>query len=117
VVALVLTAVGVSGVLGFLVAQRTREIAIRVALGAERSAIVLMIAFDVLVPVLTGTTVGLGAAVATGRLMAALVYRVSPSDPLILAAGAAFVLITALLGSLIPVRRASRVDPASALRA
>lgn len=117
VVALVLTAVGVSGVLGFLVSQRTHEIGIRVAMGAERSAIVLMIAFDALVPILIGTAAGLGLAVASGRIMAALVYGVSPWDPIVLAAGALFVLVTALLGSLAPVRRAGRVDPMAALRA
>ena len=117
VVALVLTAVGVSGVLGFLVSQRTREIGIRVAMGADRRSIVRMIALDALVPVLTGAAVGLGVAAASGRIMAALVYRVSPWDPLILGAGAAFVLLSAVLGSLAPVRRAGRVDPVAALRA
>ncbi len=115
-VALSLAAIGLAGVLGYSVAQRTNEIGIRMALGARGSQLVRMIVLQGLRPTAAGLIVGLGAALALGRLVAGLVYGVGTSDLATLAATAALLLAAAALAAVIPARRAARLDPIAALR-
>ncbi|NMO19032.1 ABC transporter permease [Pyxidicoccus fallax] len=116
-IALGLSAVGVYGVMAYSVSQRTRELGIRMALGATRAEVMRLVVWQGLRPTLTGVAVGLVGAVAAAHAMASLLYGVSPFDPVLFLAMAAFLVTVALLASLIPVRHATRVDPAIALRA
>ena len=117
VLALALAALGIYGVTAYSVAQRTREIGIRMALGADSSLVQRMVVGSGLRLALAGVAVGLAGALAGTRVLASLVYRVSTTDPLTLASTAAVLVISALLASWIPARRATRVDPAVSLRA
>jgi putative ABC transport system permease protein len=114
--ALLLAVVGVFGVLSHTVGQRTQEIGVRMALGAERRTIIQMILREGLL--LTGGGVALGYAVATilGRYFSALLYNFSVRDPLIDVAVAAVLIPAALIAMYLPARRASNVDPMTALR-
>ena len=114
--ALGLASVGLYGVMAYAVTQRTREVGIRMALGAQPGDVVRMIVLESLVPVLIGMLVGLGAALALARLIASLLYGVAPGDPgsIVLAVGA--MLAVALLAAAVPARRAGRVEPMTALR-
>jgi ABC-type antimicrobial peptide transport system permease subunit len=114
--ALLLAAIGVYGLLSFAVAQRTREIGVRTALGAGRSGIIALVLRSALRVVLAGALAGVFGAWAVTRLMGALLFDVSPLDPLAFAA-AVFVLVGVSVGAaLIPTWRATRVDPLVALR-
>jgi putative ABC transport system permease protein len=117
VTALILAAVGLYGVTSYMVAQRTREFGIRLALGAEASDILGMVLRKSLT--LTGIGIGLGvvASLALSRVMASLIYGVSAQDPLTLAIAGPVLAAAALLASFFPARRATRVPPAIALRA
>jgi ABC-type antimicrobial peptide transport system permease subunit len=97
--------------------QRTRELGVRVALGAPASRILGLIAFEVATLAFAGLALGLAAAVALSRSMTSLLYQVSATDPATFAAIAAIALLTAALASLVPAVRALRVDPVKALRA
>jgi predicted permease len=115
-VALLLGVVGIYGVISYVATQRTREIGIRMALGAaERDVRQLFLRHGVLLSVV-GIAAGLAGAAGLTRLMSALLFGVSPMDPATYAAVAAGLAGTALLASYLPARRASRVDPADALR-
>ena len=114
--ALLLTLVGVYGVLSFQVAQRTHEIGVRIALGATRGNVMRLVVFKAGMLAVIGVAMGVGAALGLARLMASLLYQVAPTDPVILAGVAALVLIVAMLAAYIPARRAMRVDPMVALR-
>jgi putative ABC transport system permease protein len=116
-VALVLTGVGLYGVLGYVVAVRTREIVIRMALGARRSDILGMIVRRGLRLSLAGVVIGLAAALAVTRLFRSLLYEVAPSDPVALLGAALTLSAVALAASAVPAWRASRIDPMKALRA
>jgi putative ABC transport system permease protein len=116
-VALVITAAGIGGVLAFSVNQRTQEIGIRMALGASRSAVLKMVLRQGLTLVLLGLGAGTIGAVFLARLMRDVLYRVSPSDPLTFLAVAIVLLGVALFASLMPARRATMVNPITALRA
>jgi putative ABC transport system permease protein len=114
--ALVLAAVGIYGVMSYSVAQQTREIGIRMALGAQRSDVLKMTVGQGLRLVLTGVAIGLAAAFVLTRVMATLLFGVSPTDPLTFI-GISIVLIgVAVLASYIPALRATRIDPMFALR-
>ncbi len=114
--ALAITAAGLSGVVAFVVSQRTQEIGIRMALGAHRGSVLLMVLRQGLRLVVVGLAVGLAASFAVGRLMTDLLFEVRPSDPLTLL-GVSVVLIAAAAGAcLLPARRATRVQPTVALR-
>ena len=114
--ALLLAAVGLHGVLGQLVTQRTQEIGVRLALGARPADVVHLIARHGGIPVLAGLAVGLGAALTLSRFLAAFLYGTRPHDPLTLAAASGTLLLTAVLAIALPARRAARTDPLAALR-
>ncbi len=116
VVALILGSVGVYGVLSYGVSRRSRELGMRMALGAERAEVVGMVVRQGVALAGTGAAVGVGLGLGLTRLMAALLYGVSPSDPVTFATVATGLLAVALLASYLPARRAARVDPAVALR-
>ena len=114
--ALVLSVVGLYGLLSYTVAQRTRELGLRMALGAQRADLLTLILREGLLLTALGLCLGLVIAVAAGRLMSGLLFGVSPADPLTFAAVAAVLAATALAASYGPARRATRVDPTIALR-
>ena len=115
--ALLLGIVGIYGVISYSVSQRTREIGIRMALGAERPAITAMFVRNGLWLAGIGIVCGLVTAFATMRLMSSLLFNVSPVDPVTYASITAGVLATALLACYLPSRRAATIDPVNALRA
>jgi putative ABC transport system permease protein len=114
--ALLLAAVGIYGTLSYLVGARTREIGIRLALGAPRSGIVSNVVWRGLIPAIAGGLVGLSIAIALARTFRALLFGVEPLDIESFAGGAALLLLVALAAALGPARRAARIDPAKALR-
>jgi putative ABC transport system permease protein len=112
-----LAAVGLYGVLTHAVSQRTQEIGIRMALGAQRGDVLGMVLRQGMVLVAFGIVLGLGGAVAFGRLMRSLLFNVSPNDPLTLATITLLLSAIALLACWLPARRATKIDPMEALRA
>ncbi|MDQ6830060.1 MAG: ABC transporter permease [Gemmatimonadota bacterium] len=115
-VALVLAAVGIYGVMSFSVAQRTREIGIRMALGAQRRSVLRLVVGQGIGLASAGVIVGMAAAFAATRILRSLLFDVAPSDPLTFVSIIALLLAAALLASWLPARRATRVDPTEALR-
>jgi len=114
--ALVLAAIGLYSVISFAVARRTREIGIRIALGARPSNVIALVLAESAKPVLIGIALGLVASLAVTRVLATLLYQVAPNDPTILTAVTASIAITTLLATLRPLARALAIDPNSALR-
>ncbi|HEX8696358.1 MAG TPA: ABC transporter permease [Longimicrobium sp.] len=117
VVGLVLAAVGVYGLLAYSVSQRTREIGVRMALGAERAAVLRLVLGQGAALVAAGVAVGLAGALAASRVLAGMLYGLSATDPLTFVAVPLLVAAAGLLASWLPARRATRVDPLVALRA
>ena len=115
-IALLLSAVGVYGVMSYSVSQRTREFAIRMAIGAESRSVFALVTREALVVAIIGVVVGLGGALLLGRTLASLLYGVVPGDGATLAAAAAVVLVVALLACWRPAWRATRLDPMTVLR-
>ena len=115
--ALVLAAVGIYGVMSYTVAQQTREIGIRIALGAKRGDVLKMTVKQGLRLVGFGLIIGLGAAFILTRVMATLLFGISATDPLTFLSISLVLLAVAMLASYIPALRATRVDPMIALRA
>jgi putative ABC transport system permease protein len=116
VAALVLANLGIYGVVSYAVASRTNEIGLRMALGARGADIVTMILGQAMVPVALGLLGGLIASLVAGRLLAGLLYGVTPTDAATFASVMSTLASVAALASLIPARRAIRIDPATALR-
>jgi putative ABC transport system permease protein len=114
--ALTLSAVGLYGAIAYAVSQRTRELGIRIALGATRQAVVRMLLDDGIRLVAAGLAVGLTLAALVSRFMASLLYDVTPGDPLTFSVIALLVAMITLLASYLPARRALRIDPVEALR-
>jgi predicted permease len=114
--ALLLTAIGLYGVMAYSVARRTGEIGIRMALGAPRSRVLWMIQRETVLTVVAGSAVGLPAAVAASSFISGMLFRLRPSDPLTLAGATLLMLTVAGLAAYVPARRASRLDPVHALR-
>jgi putative ABC transport system permease protein len=116
VIALVLAAVGIYGVMSYAVAQRTQEIGIRMALGAGEDSIVQMVLRNGALLALTGIAIGLAVAFVLARLISALLFQTSATDPPTFSLVPLLLLIVALLACYLPARRAARVDPMVALR-
>jgi putative ABC transport system permease protein len=116
-IALLLAAIGVYGVISYGVAQRTHEIGVRVALGAERRDVLRMVVGQGVRLAAIGIVVGVAGAAAVTRVITSYLVEVSPTDPLSFAAVSVFLTAVAVIASLVPARRASGVDPINALRA
>jgi putative ABC transport system permease protein len=115
-VALALTAIGLYGVMSYAVTQRTQEIGVRLALGAQPRDILKLIIGQGLRLALIGSGIGLAGAMALSRALTSLLFGVSPTDPLTLTVIVSLLTFITLLACLIPARRAARVDPMVALR-
>jgi putative ABC transport system permease protein len=116
-VALVLATVGVYGAVAYTIEQRTGEIGVRMAFGAETRDIVHLVVDQGMRPVVVGLAVGLAAALALGRVIASQLYQTSAHSPLLLAATMAILALAALVACVVPARRATLIDPMDALRA
>jgi putative ABC transport system permease protein len=116
-VALLLAGAGIHGVLSYTVSQRTREIGIRVALGAQPGRVVALVVGEGLRLAALGTLLGVVGAWALTRLISGLLYGVTATDPITFAAVPLLLAVVAVIASLVPARRATRVDPVMALRA
>ncbi len=114
--ALLLAMIGLYGVMSYNVARRRNEIGIRMALGAEQSRVLRMVLREVAILIGIGLAIGLGAAVATTRFVASFLYGMKPNDPWTLSLSAAALALVAALAGFLPARRASRLDPMTALR-
>ncbi|HET6981023.1 MAG TPA: FtsX-like permease family protein, partial [Myxococcaceae bacterium] len=115
--ALLLAAVGLYGVIAYSVRQRTKEIGVRMAIGADAARIARLVASESVRMVAFGLAAGLLGALVTARLLAGFLYGVQPADPLAIVAAAGVLSAAAVLATLLPVRRATRVDPVIALAA
>ncbi len=116
VLSLVLASIGLYGVLSYLTTQRTGEIGVRMALGAQREQVVRLMLGDGLRPALYGLVLGLAASAGAVRLIGSMLYGTKPLDPAIFAVVAATLLVVSALACLVPAWRASRIDPMQALR-
>jgi len=114
--ALGLAIIGIYGVLAFAVAERTREIGIRMALGADRRRVLEMVVREGAMLVAVGLVIGLAAALAATRVLRSLLFEVTPGDPMTFAAMVALVVVAALIATMLPARRAASIAPTEALR-
>jgi predicted permease len=114
--ATLLAAIGLYGVMSYSVARRTREIGIRMALGAERKSVLWLVLREVAAMILVGVSIGVPLAVALGRVVQGQLFELSAQDPVALAAAASILTLIALAAGYLPARRATRVDPMLALR-
>lgn len=115
-IALLLTMVGLYGVMAYSVTRRTREIGVRIALGASRSAVLAMVLKQALLLVAAGLGLGLAGSVLGDRLLRSMLYGVSPTNPYVFALAGLLVALTGALAAYLPARRAASVDPMAALR-
>jgi putative ABC transport system permease protein len=116
VVALVLTTVGIAGVVSYVVAQRSAEIGVRMALGADAPAVVRLVLRGAMTPVVVGLALGGASIVPLTGAIRSFLFGVTPADPVALGAGGAALLLAALAAAYVPARRATRIDPVAALR-
>jgi putative ABC transport system permease protein len=116
-VALLLAAVGIFGVMSYSVAQRTRELGIRIALGAGRGALRRLVVGQAMALAVGGLAIGLVAALALSSALEKMLFNLTPTDPATFASVAAVLFVVALVASWLPARKAARVDPVVALRA
>jgi putative ABC transport system permease protein len=116
IVAIALSAIGIYGVIAYLVGQRARELGIRIALGATPTRVVRMVVREGVVMVAAGIGVGLGGALALTQLMGALLFNVKATDPVTYVTVAVLLASVALVASFVPALRAANVDPALAMR-
>lgn len=114
--ATLLATIGLYGVMAFMVARRTKELGLRMALGAQPRSVIWLVMREVLVLLAIGLAVGIPAALALGRLVAAQLYGIKANDPWIAVASMAVLIAVAAMAGLIPAHRASRIDPILALR-
>jgi putative ABC transport system permease protein len=114
--ALLLASVGIYGVISYAVSQRTREIGVRMALGAKRGDVLRLVLGEAMKLILIGVAVGIAAVLALTKAMASFLYGVSAADPFILVSVILLLMIVALAACYVPARRAMRVDPIVALR-
>ena len=117
VLAVLLAAVGLYGLLSYGVTQRARELSVRMALGATRGEVIRLVLGRSLRLLVVGTALGLAGSLALTRVLASLLFGVRPTDPLTFTGVTAVLFAVALLASYLPARRAARADPARALRA
>ena len=115
ITAALLAAVGLYGVMSFVVTQRTREIGIRVALGARREGVAALVVRQGMQPVLIGIAIGVFGAVLAGRVIEAVLFGVAPRDPIVVASAAGLMVLVALAAAAVPAFRASGIDPARVL--
>jgi len=116
ILALALACVGIYGIMAYTITQRTNEIGIRLALGAQRPSVRAMVLRESAWLTVVGIVVGLASALALGRLVKSMLYGLSPNDPISLTAAGLLLLAVALTASWIPAARASRIEPMEALR-
>jgi ABC-type antimicrobial peptide transport system permease subunit len=116
ILATVLACIGLYGVMAFAIARRTKELGVRLALGAQPMAVIRLVMKEVLLLVAVGLAVGVPTAIALGRLVSAQLHGIQPSDPGVGVVTAVALSIVAATAGLIPAHRASRIDPIRALR-
>jgi predicted permease len=116
ILALLLAAVGLYGIMSYAVARRTNEIGVRVALGAQPGNIIRMVLRETLLLALTGVAIGIPAALAAARLVSSWLFGLEATDPVTIAGAALFMIVVACGAGFVPARRAARVDPLMALR-
>ncbi len=113
---MILAAIGVYGVVAYMVGQRTQEIGVRRALGAKAADVVMMLLREAMRPVALGMVIGIAGAVAMTRLLSAMLFEVSATDVTTYVVACSVLAVAALLASIVPARRALGVDPITAVR-
>jgi putative ABC transport system permease protein len=115
-IALLLAAVGLHAIIGYAVNQRTQEIGVRMALGASSTQLVWLFVRRIIMPLALGLTVGLSGAIGAGQFVRGMLIQTSPYDPVTLVSITILLVVIALTAAFLPARRATRLDPALALR-
>jgi ABC-type antimicrobial peptide transport system permease subunit len=116
VLAVTIAAVGIYGVMAYIVAQRTQEIGVRMALGAQPAQVLRMVLSRATLFMVAGITLGVGAGWLLSRFVGAFLFRVDAQDPIVYAGAAGVLVLSGLIAAFIPARRASKVDPVSVLK-